>query len=123
MAIKFQDLENITADDIDAAMKRNDPRELQLVSVTVALVWPDRLSAQDVCLKLCGHGYDKVRGNAVLSLGHLARRFRLLDEPAVRPVIESALNDGDEYVRKNAKSAADEIHQFLGWNIAGHVYG
>ena len=120
---KFQDLDCFTASDIQAAIERNDPNELQLVSVTVALACPDRTAAQDVCLRLSRHAHNKVRGCAVMSLGHLARRFCKLDEQAVKPVIESSLNEQDEYVRMHAKSAADEIHQFLGWSIAGHVFG
>jgi HEAT repeat protein len=120
---RLQDLEHFTAADIDAAIKRNDLDELLLVSVTVALVHPDQLAAQDVCLRLSLHAHNKVRGNAVMSFGHLARRFRALDEQTVKPIIEAALNDEDDYVRTHAKSAADEIHQFLGWNIAGHEFG
>lgn len=120
---RFQDLEHFTAADIDAAIERNDPHELQMVSVTVALACPDQTAAQEVCLKLSRHRHNKVRGNAIMSLGHLARRFRALDEGAVKPLIESALRDADEYVRTRAKSAADEIHQFQGWSIACHVYG
>jgi hypothetical protein len=123
VTMRFQDLERFTTNDIDAAIERNDLQELQLVSVTVALACPDRQSAQDACLRLSLHAHHKVRGNAVMSLGHLARRFRALDEQTVKPLIESALHDADEYVRTRAKSAADEIHQFLGWSIAGHVYG
>ncbi len=123
MTMKFQDLERITTDDIIAALKRQDSHELSLVSITVALLSQDRLVAQDVCINLCDPAYDnKVRGNAVMSLGHLARRFRSLDEETVKPIIESALRDEDEYVRIHAKAAADEIHQFLGWQFAGHVY-
>ncbi len=121
--IQFQDLERFTTGDIDAAIERNEPSELQLLSITVALACPDQTIAQDVCLKLSRHAHNKVRGNAVISLGHLARRFRQLDERIVKPVIESSLNERDEYVRTRAKSAADEIHQFLGWDITGHVYG
>jgi hypothetical protein len=123
MRTKFQDLKHFTDGDVDAAMKRNDPDELQFVPVTVALSSPDQSFAQNICIELSRHGHGKIRGNAVMSLGHLARRFRKLDERAVKPVIESALTDEDEYVRTLAKSAADEIHQFLGWSIAGHVYG
>jgi len=119
---KFQDLDHFTTGDLSAAMERNDPIELQMVSVTVALSCEDRLIAQEICLRLSGHSHEKVRGNAIMSLGHLARRFRNLDEQTVKPIIESALQDADEYVRVHAKSAADEIHQFLGWSIAGHVY-
>ncbi len=120
---KFQDLEHFTAGDLDAAMERNDPAELQMVSVTLAIACEDRVIAQAICTLLAGHADNKVRGNAIMSLGHLARRFRQLDEERIKPLIESALRDADGYVRIHAKSAADEIHQFLGWAIAGHQYG
>ncbi len=120
---QFQDLDHFTRGDLAAAMERNNPRELQMVSITVALSCEDRLIAQDVCITLSGHSDSRVRGHAIISLGHLARRFRNLDEESVKPLIEAALADPDAYVRIHAKSAADEIHQFLGWIINGHQYG
>lgn len=122
MIKKFQDLDTITAKDVSAALLREDPAELELVSVTIALSDLDFNFTQSVCLRLSSSLHSKIRGNALVSLGHLARRYRMLDEQAVKPVIESALLDSDEYVRVSAKSAADEIHQFLHWNIQGHVY-
>jgi hypothetical protein len=121
--MKLADLDNITAADVDAALARDESTELELVSVTVALVFPDLPLAQEICLRLAGHGKGKVRANALISLGHLARRFRTLDESAVKPVIENALADPDAAIRDCAHSAADEMHQFLHWNIAGHTYG
>jgi hypothetical protein len=123
MIMKLQDLEAFTPRDVAASLDRNDPDELQLVSITVALSFPDVSFAQDLCLRLCSHKHRNVRGNAVMSLGYLARRFRSLDESCVRPAVESALHDGDEHVRALAAAAADEIHQFLHWRIAGHEYG
>ena len=123
MTIRFQDLENVTSQDVSAALRRNDPAELQFVSITLALSFPDNEFVQDVCVRLFAHANHKVRGNAVISLGYLARRFRKLDKQVVCPVIESALHDTDIHVRELAKSAADEIHQFLHWDIRGHVYG
>jgi hypothetical protein len=123
MKVRFQDLASFTSDDVDAAITRNDPDELQLVPITIALSSSELTLAQEVCLKLSTHEHHKVRGNAVMSLGHLARRFRMLDEEKVKPILESALHDKDEYVKTLAKSAADEIQQFLHWQIAGHVYG
>jgi HEAT repeat protein len=121
--MKFQDLDHFTNDDITAALQRNDPDELQLAALTVALAATDLAAAEPVCIRLCSHPDTRVKGNALVSLGHLARRFRSLDEASVKPLIESGLQDPDEYVRMSAKSAADEIHQFLHWIIAGHVYG
>jgi len=123
MTKRFQDLEHFTNEDVIAAVKRNDPDELQFVSITLALSSPDVVFAQETCVQLCSHENHKVRGNAVMSLGHIARRFRSLEERVVKPVIEAALRDPDDQVRMLAKSAADEIHQFLHWDIAGHVYG
>lgn len=122
MITKFQDLNNATIVDVESALLRNDLNELKFVAITVALVFPDQLFAQKICVRLCAHENREVRGNAVMSLGHLARRFRRLDEVIVRGIIESALRDDDENIRTLAKSAADEIHQFLHWEILGHCY-
>ena len=37
MIIKLQDIDPISVQDVDAAILRNDPSELELVSITVAL--------------------------------------------------------------------------------------
>jgi len=123
MIDKFQDLNTITEKDVNAALLRNDPKELQFVSLTLALSDLDFNFIQAICIRLCSSEEIKVRGNALVSLGHLSRRFRMLDEQTVKPLIESALQDTDEYVRVSAKSAADEIHQFQHWRIEGHQYG
>jgi hypothetical protein len=123
MITKLQDLHTVTAIEVNAALLRNDPVELQLVSITIALSELDFSFTQLVCVQLCSSEHSKVRGNALVSLGHLARRFKRLEERTVKPIVESALKDNDDYVRLSAKSAADEIHQFLHWRIAGHVYG
>jgi len=120
---KLQDLDAITPKDVLGALQRNDPEELGLASITIALSDLDFNFAQSVCTQLCASENDRIRGNALISLGHLARRYRALEEQTVKPIIESALLDPDEYVRMSAKSAADEIHQFLHWTIRGHVYG
>jgi hypothetical protein len=123
MTDRFQDLSSFTSADVDAAIGRNDPAELALVPITVALLAQDLALAVDTCCRLAAHVDPAVRGNALASLGHLARRFRALDESRVRPLLESGLSDPDAGVRLNAKSAADEVHQFLHWKISGHVYG
>ena len=120
---KFQDLLSFTAEDIRAAIDRNDPDEIPFVPLTVALASPDLLLATETCIALAGSSDPRVRGNVLISLGHLARRFQSLDEVRVKPLIEQGLRDRDASVRALAKSAADEIHQFLFWRIRGHIYG
>ncbi len=121
--IKFQDRSSYTEADVRAAIDRNDRTELPLVPVTVAMLSPDLVPAMEVCIELASNMDVSVRGNALISLGHLARRFRSLDELRVKPLLEAGLADPDVSVRALAKSAADEIHQFLHWTIAGHHYG
>jgi HEAT repeat protein len=123
MITKFQDLDTVTAKEVSAALLRNDPEELQFVSITIALSDLDHRFIQSICIQLCSSKDRRVRGNALASLGHLARRFGHLEELLIKPIIESSLQDTDEYVRMSAKSAADEIYQFLHWQISGHQYG
>lgn len=120
---RFQDLHAITSADLDAAIDRNDPDELLLVPITAALLAADPGLAAGACVRLSRHAVPGIRANAIVSLGHLARRFRVLDEQQARPVIEMGLRDDDEEVRSAAGSAADEIHQFLHWTFPGHIYG
>ena len=120
--IKLQNIETITTQDVNAAILRNDPAELELASITVALSDLDIDFKQSICIGLVSHYDSRVRGNALVSLGHLARCYRTLDEQSIKPLIESALHDPQEFVRSCAKSAADEIHQFLHWNMRGHDY-
>jgi uncharacterized protein (DUF111 family) len=123
MQQRFQDLETFTSRDIEEAIDRNAPDEIALVPLTVAMLSEDGAAAMRVCVRLARHEDPRVRANALISLGHLARRFRSLDEAVVKPLVEEGLRDADDAVRILAKSAADEIHQFLHWTIAGHTYG
>lgn len=123
MKKKLQEQGVITVKEVMTALQRNDAAELRLVAITLALSDLDFHFTQSVCIRLCSSENDKVRGNALISLGHLARRYRILDEQTVKPIVEKGLHDASGYVRECAKSAADEIHQFLHWTIQGHVYG
>jgi len=115
----FQDVFGRSIDEMKAAIDRNDPNELPTAVIGVALYHDDPVFAQDVCVELATHEHDLVRGNAVLGFGHIARRCGSLDEGAVRPIIESALNDRSDYVRGQAWAAAEDVCHFLGWNVSG----
>ena len=58
-----------------------------------------------------------VRGNALLSFGHLARRFGELPRDPVYTLVAQGLSDHDAYVRGQADAAADDLGQFLGWCV------
>jgi hypothetical protein len=107
-------------EEMEATIERNQPDELLYVPIWVSMNPPDCAWAQDVCVRLSRHPHFNVRGNAILGLGHLARTCGVLDEVVVKPLIEGALLDSDEYVRSKANTAASDIVWYLGWQIDGY---
>ena len=99
----------------EAVMANDDPHNLSVSVIAVALSAPDLDWAQSYCLQLALHPHPNVRGNAILGFGHLARRSGSLDEQAVKPLVEAALRDPDGFVRSQADSAADDLRHFLHW--------
>ncbi len=118
-AMRYQRPPDLAAEEAEAAIARDDPAELYVVPISISMYHEDLEWAQAMCVKLASHQDATVRGNAVLGFGHLARRFRKLDEDVVRPIIENALTDADPYVRGQAHDAADDVTHFLGWKVKG----
>ena len=115
--MRYQDIPGSGDYDIDAVLARGDLAELRLVVLSISLHSENPEQAEEICLRLAQHRDGITRGNSVLGLGHVARIHRRLTEGAARPVVEAALRDPDEWVRGQATSAADDIEQYLGWNL------
>lgn len=110
---------DLTAEEAEAAIARDDPAERYVVPISVSMYHEDLEWSQSLCIRLSTHRDATVRGNAVLGFGHLARRFRTLNQGVVLPIIESTLQDADPYVRGQANAAADDVAHFLGWKVKG----
>jgi hypothetical protein len=113
----YEDIPELSRADIEAAISDGSSENLSIAVLSAALYATDQDWAQAVCLTLSRHQDGNVRGNAVLGFGHLARIHGYLDEETVKPVIEAALRDSDEYVRGQAWAAADDIEHFLMWKV------
>jgi len=100
-----------------AALERDDPVELMDWILEFAIDSDDRELAENCCARLARHRSAMVRGNAMLGFGHLARRFGRLDVNRIKRLVESALHDGSEYVREQARSAAEDLTTFLAWEF------
>ena len=105
----------------EATVGRNDAAELLFVPLAASLHSDDRVWAQGVCARLAGHADSNVRGNALLGFAHLARRFRELDRQIVEPIMRGALSDRDPYVSAQARTALDDVEQYLGWSSSPEV--
>src|SRR6185295_6125780 len=114
--MQYEPIDPMSREEVEAALSRADPEELYRVVIAVGLHADDCEWACAICLHLARHHHFNVRGNAILSLGHLARRFGYLD-PVARRTIEDGLRDVDEYVRGQAVDAADDAHHFLRWKF------
>ncbi len=106
-----------TVEEMEEAIERNVPEELLYVPVWITMDPPDCEWAQNVCIKLSTHEDFNVRGNAILGFGHLARTCGKLTENIVKPLIEKALKDNNEYVRGQAEGAAEDIEHYLKWKV------
>jgi hypothetical protein len=113
----YRAIEPVQAEDAEAALKRNDPAELLLVAIAVGLHSEELAWSEEFCLRLARHPHFNVRGNAILSLGHLARRFKKLNRAESIETVRGGLADADEYVRGHADSAADDIESFAKLNV------
>lgn len=100
----------------ELARAHNQVEELPALIVAVALFEESYERAVAYCLALVEHPSANVRGNAILGLGHLARRFGRLPK-AAGSAIYTGLSDSEEYVRGQASSAADDVRFFLGWKL------
>ncbi len=104
------------AEDVETLINSGDLEELARLPIELTNAGShDPAWSQAVCVRLAVHPDAGVRGNAVLGLGHLARSMRELDREPCHAIVVAALNDPDRYVAAHARSAADDIAQFLRW--------
>ena len=114
--LQFSERPSPSEAEFDAALAANDIQALKRFVVGSALFWSDRIKVEILCIQLNAHPDDLIRGNTLVALSHLARRFRELSVP-LQQLIEAGLKDDSEYVRNQAWVTADEVNHFLGWKM------
>ena len=93
----------------EAVLERDDPVELMDWILEFVGESDDRELAESCCVRLARHRNAMVRGNAMLGFGHIARRFGRLDANRVKRLVDTGLHAGSEYVREQARSAAEDL--------------
>lgn len=102
---------------VEAALERDDPKELERLVAAVALESEDREWAECTCAQLARHRHAGVRGAALRGFGHLAQRFGALDRRRVQRLVERGLYAHHELVREHAESAAQDLEAYLAWEF------
>jgi hypothetical protein len=114
--MRHQPIPQWTPEQVESALQQGRSEDLECAALAAA-VHGEPAWAQDVCVRLSEHPEPRVRGNAVLALGHIARIHGQLDRAAVAPVLLRALGDGSPEVRGQAEAAADDIEHFMQWRL------
>ena len=94
------------------AIEANDSAVLAPMIIAAALYEGNLDVAYGACVRLSAHADEVVRGNAIVGLGHLARRFGRLGLEAAT-IVERGLADRSIYVRGQANAAAGDLRHFL----------
>ena len=100
---------------VEKALATDNTDVLLRAVIAVSMCDHDWQYAQELCMKLSRHWNFNVRGNAILGFGHIARVHGILDEELVKPVIELALGDENNYVVGHAVDAVMDTEHYLGW--------
>ena len=109
----YVEIKALMPSEVDDILHRGNPLELRYAAISVSMFSDDYEWALSICLQLTKNTDSIVRGNAIQSLGHLARRFRKLDLNVVEPIYRSALQERDEYIRSQAEDMLDDIRYYL----------
>ena len=118
----YDPIEPMGIEEARAVLRSEDLRAAARAVVAIGLHSEHLNAAADLLLSAASSSDSGVKGNAILSFGHLARRFRELPhEDAVRKLVADGLRDGDSYVRGHAHDAADDLEHFLGWSFSRHA--
>lgn len=113
--MEYEPIENYSQAEIDHAVKDDDAERLRLMVLSVALYSGDYEFSEKFCVQLSNHEHFNVRGNAILGFGHIARIHGKLNEELIKPIVRTALNDENEFVRAQADDATDDTKHFLKW--------
>ncbi len=117
MTMKYQALEQVSYDEALLLLKSGDADQCLMLPLRAGEYIGDWKQAEDICLRCCESRDPALRANAVLGLSYVARRFRKLDRPLVKPHIFKELRENHDF-RSRIMDAVSDINLFLGWHLA-----
>ena len=98
-------------------MQSGSNEEKAELAMALGFDCPDYGFAQMMCVQLLQVEDEIVRGNAVIGLSHIARRFGKLDKRVVKPYLLRELRENIS-CKDFIVDAIHDINLYLNWNIA-----
>jgi hypothetical protein len=117
LVVRQAEVKPLTKEEVLQIISWNDVERLRTVLLALSLHSDKHHWAHGKCIDLASHEDPIVRGNALRSFGHSARRHGSVHVPLVEPLLQKGLRDPEVYVRRQAEAAADDIDQFCTWKV------
>jgi len=108
--------ETYSTTEIKVLIGLNEVYELTYLPMAL-LLKKDQYFVEEVCIMLSTHENEIVRGNAILTFGHIARLYNRMLNADIFDIVCGALRDKSRYVRGQASCAADDLGDFVGWEF------
>lgn len=105
-----------TNSDVVQIVRTGSNAEKADLAIALGFDCPDYGLAQSMCIQLLQTEDEIIRGNAVIGLAHIARRFRKLDKRVVKPYLLRELRDNVK-CHDLIVDAVNSINLYLEWNI------
>lgn len=113
--MEYISIPEFTKEEMKKAIVDNDIEKLIYVPLFASLYFEDRKFAEKVCIKLAAHSNYNVRALAIEGFEHIARIDEKLNEEIIKPIIEKALIDENEFVRGKAEETKEATEQYFKW--------
>jgi hypothetical protein len=111
--LTYEPISRMTKRDMIAALKSEDPNTVLRGLLSAALYSGDGIWAEKLVYKFIDHEDPHVRGNALLSLGHIARIHGTLDRQRAIDVLRVAKHDRHEFVRGQALDSLEDVQHWI----------
>lgn len=98
-------------------VKNGSNEEKSELAIALGFDCMDYGFAQSMCIELLKMEDEIIRGNAVIGLAHIARRFKKLDKRIVKPYLLRELRE-NVGCRDLIVESINDINMYLDWNIA-----
>lgn len=109
----YEPIRRMSKREIVAVIRENESEKVLMAVLSAALYSGDGKWAEKLAYKLIDHSDALVRGNAMLSLSHIARIHGTIDRSRAIDILRVARNDRDEFVRGHAENALEDVQHFI----------
>lgn len=109
----YEEIARMSKREINKSIASGNSREQSRAVLSAALYTGDGEWAEKLAYRLIDHSDAAVRGNAFLSLGHIARVHGTLDRQRAIDVLRVATNDRDEFVRGTAGAVLEDVEHYI----------